>query len=244
MSKTFMIRHLDRIDGDDCSIKEMRLWNSTHSKDKIFQINPYICKSNNKLQSLLKTLTENGVEINHIVCSPFLRCIETAILVSNNSPLIKDKTIHIDFNLSEFLNEDLMFTFPVEIKDIYEHSKSYLASTKFEEGTYTLKDLKTELRMETSESEEAYKVRVDTEIKSLRGSLSGNILVVTHADAYRQYNSSDKSMKYGEVYELPISESEKPVKKETEPEVKADEGGYYEKYLKYKMKYLKLKHNL
>jgi broad specificity phosphatase PhoE len=242
-----MIRHLDRIDGDDCSIQEMRLWNSTHRKDKMFQINPYICKSSNKLQSILKSLRENGVQIDHIICSPFVRCIETAILVSNNSDLVKDKTIHIDFNLSEFLNEDLMFTFPVDIKEIYEHSKSYLASTKFEEGTYTLKDLKTDLIMESSESEVAYKTRVDTEIKSLRGSLAGNILVVTHADAYRQYNSSDKSMKYGEVYELPITpaptvSTAEPVKEKAE--VKADEGGYYEKYLKYKMKYLKLKHNL
>ena len=38
MSKTFMIRHLDRIDGDDCSIQEMKIWNSTHRKDAMFKI--------------------------------------------------------------------------------------------------------------------------------------------------------------------------------------------------------------
>jgi broad specificity phosphatase PhoE len=246
-----MIRHLDRIDGDDCSVPEMKLWNSTHRKDPMFKINPYICKSQNKLSSLVKSLNENGVEINRVFCSPFLRCIETAILLTNSCDKIKDKTINIDFNLSEFLNEDLMFTYPVDLKAIYEHSKSYL-SANFSDKPYTLKELKTDLTMESSESEEAYKVRINTEVKFLRNNYEGNILIVTHADAYRQYNSEDKNMKYGEVYELSI-----PVEKKEEvlvvassdtveksSEIDSDEGGYYKKYLKYKMKYLKLKHNL
>jgi len=250
-----MIRHLDRIDGDDCSIQEMKIWNSTHRKDAMFKINPYICKSQNKLLSLVKSLNDNGVEIDRIFCSPFLRCIETAILLTNASDKIKDKTINIDFNLSEFLNEDLMFTFPVDLKAIYEHSKTYL-SENFSDKPYTLKELKTELKMESSESDEAYKARVNTEIKLLRNSYEGNILIVTHADAYRQYNEADKSMRYGEVYELniPIEEkpkvevilsAEKPLNESIDKSViESEEGGYYKKYLKYKMKYLKLKHKL
>lgn len=242
MSNTFMIRHLDRIDGDDCSIQETRIWNSLDSKDNMFVINPYICKSRNKLASIIDSLNKNGVEIDHIFCSPFLRCIETAILLTNSSNMIKDKTININFNLSEFLNEDLLFTFPVNLMEIYEHSKQYLEKN-FTDIPYILKDLKTDLTMEASESEQAYNERINAEIKLLRNTYEGNILIVTHADAYRQYNEMDKSMKYGEVYKLDISIDKTDTELNEKLPIESDNGGYYKKYLKYKMKYLKLKNN-
>lgn len=232
MSKIFMIRHLERIDVDDASPAECRLWGSTHSKDPLFKMNPYIIKSENKLPKLVSNLNETGVVIDSVVCSPFLRCIETAVLLVNSSDKFKDKIINIDFNLSEFLNSDYEFQrFPLDVKEIYEHSKSYI-QTSLAGKEYTLNELNTDLVMHASEEEAAYRARIDKVLKELRSKCSGNILIITHADAYVPYNAARQQMKHGMVYELDIPASE------------GAGGGYYKKYLKYKMKYLKLKNSL
>ena len=224
-NNVYLIRHLDRIDNDDCSIDEMRKWNSTHRKEYIFRVNPYICQSNNKLNKLVENLISKGnPEFDHIICSPFLRCIETAILVKNKYANIKNKTINIEFNLSEFLCEDFGFIKPIDIKTVYEHSKSYLAANYKD---FELNNINTTLMLTEYETDEEYTARIQKVLAEIKSKYSGNILIVSHKDAL------ELNMKYGEVYKLNIPE-------QLDEKLK---GGYYNKYLKYKAKYLKLKNN-
>lgn len=215
----YLVRHLDRIDNEDCGLEETRLWNSTYRKDYLFQINPYLCKSNNKLKKIMDNLTLQGnPSFDHIICSPFLRCIETAILIKNNYPNIKDTKININFNLSELVCEDYLFKMPTDIATIYNHSKKYLEANYKD---YELNELNIDLKFDDFETDENYEKRIKAILKEIKSKYSGNILIVTHKDAL------NLNMKYGEIYKL--SES-----------VNLD-GGYYQKYLKYKAKYLKLK---
>lgn len=215
MSNIYLVRHLDRIDNEDCSLEETKLWNSTFRKEYIYQINPYICKSNNKLELLIKNLGD--VKFDHIICSPFLRCVETAILIKNNYPNITNKEININFNLSELICEDFSFTVPLNIQDIYLHTKKYLIEHN---SDYKLIDYNTELKFDSYETDEEYNLRIKKAIRDINEKFKGNILIVTHRDAL------NIGMKYGFVYNIKLD---------------VLDGGYYQKYLKYKGKYLKLK---
>ena len=65
--------------------------------------------------------------------------------------------------------------------------------------------------------------RILEELNVIRKKYSGNILVVTHADAFKQFNVEEKRMDYAKVYNINLDRLE---------------GGYKQKYMKYKIKYI------
>ena len=47
------------------------------------------------------------------------------------------------------------------------------------------------------ENDEVYAERIKNVLLDLRSKYSGNLLIVTHADAYLKYNSGNRAMEYG-----------------------------------------------
>lgn len=223
--KMFMVRHLKRIDiTDDQSTKEYKEW-VVQKNDYNYLINPHLDVSKEiNIESLRDNLEE--VHIDHIVCSPYVRCIQTAILVVNSPDLdIGDKTIHIDYKLGELVDESYLFRVPLNIESVYLHSRKYIEE-KFNTLPHTLNDEgNAPLIFSDFETREQYNKRILDELKNIREKYTGNVLVVTHADAYKQFNTYSKAMEYTKVYKINLEAM----------------GGYREKYIKYKTKYLKLK---
>lgn len=224
LPKIMMIRHLERIDySDNPSSKEYKEW-LTKKTNYNYLINPYLDNENSA-----KRLIDNlyGKHIDHIICSPFVRCIQTAIMVTNSDELdISDKTIHIDYRLGELIHREFSFNVPLNSEEVFEHSKIYI-DENFNTYRYEL-DTSNNLPLvfEDYESDEAYDKRILDELKNIRSKYSGNLLIVTHADAYKQFNEGRKGMNYATIYNINL-------------ELTGD--SYKEKYIKYKTKYLELK---
>jgi broad specificity phosphatase PhoE len=125
-----------------------------------------------------------------------------------------------------------MFEKPLNLDTIFSHSNHYV-SEKLSAVPHNIDTSNNEaLILSEFETDDEYASRVNNVILDLRTKYSGNLLIVTHADAYRQYNLAGRAMKYGEVYDIEL-----PVK---------DMGGgasnnYKFKYAKYKNKYFELK---
>ncbi len=232
-NKTFLLRHYDRIDQDPekCPKEVMRNWNSKDRKEYIFRINPYLCCGNRVEQTTSYIKELDDICFDYVFCSPFLRCIETAIQIMDSTPSnFMSKNIFIDFNLSEIIDTEVdFFVTPLDIKTIYDHSKSYLSDNNSNFKNYTLVDHNTDLKFEESESEEKYEKRISNIVKSLREKYGGNILIVTHGYAIKSFNPSIRKMEHGPLYDI------------TAYATGGNYDNYYKKYLKYKMKYLQLK---
>ena len=246
--KMYMIRHLERVDdAENRRTEQYKLWKSVEN-DYNYKINPFLndVSSNKYLEKLTESLSDELDEqkIDYVICSPFTRCIETAILVSNGlSDKVTNKTIHIDYKLSEIIHHANHFEYPLKIDDVYNFSLRYICDKYpldvkrlvVDEETKKLEFYNDEKDIGELDSEEytidgEYIKRISDEIKIIRAKYSGNILVVTHADAIK-ISSGIKRMEYGKFYEI----NESLI------------GGnimYREKYLKYKAKYLNLKKKL
>jgi broad specificity phosphatase PhoE len=227
LPKMFMVRHLERIDvTNNQSTEEYKKW-LKQSNDYNYLINPYL-----DTEISVSRLGENleDIKIDHIICSPYVRCMQTAILIINNLGLnIINKTIHIDYKLGELVDEAFFFRVPLNIESVYLHSKKYIEE-KFNMLSFTLDDKDNEPLIFTNyESMEEYNKRILDELKVIREKYSGNILVITHADAFKQFNTERKRMEYGRVYKIDLDRLE---------------GGYKQKYMKYKTKYIELKKKL
>jgi broad specificity phosphatase PhoE len=224
--KMFMIRHLERIDmSDNTRSPEFEEWKKIR-EDYDIKINPYL-DTHISISRLVKNLEDK--KIDHIVCSPYIRCIETAILVVNSRELnITDKTIHIDYKLGELVHPDLSFQKPHVVDRVFENSKRFVEE-KYRTMSFTLDNSDNiPLTFEEFETDEEYDKRISNELKEIRRKYSGNILIVTHADAHKQFTRDRKGMDFGIVYNIDLDLT----------------GGYKEKYLKYKSKYLDLKAKL
>jgi broad specificity phosphatase PhoE len=221
--KIFMVRHLERIDTSDLPMSSAYKEWIIQRNDYNYLINPYL-DTEISIGKLVDNLEEK--KIDHIVCSPYVRCIQTAILITNSRDLdIVDKTIHIDYKLGELVDESYLFRVPLNVESVYSHSKRYIGE-KFNTIRHTLDDADNlPLVFDDYETREQYNKRILDELKNIREKYSGNILVVTHADAYKQFNSEKKAMDFGRVYDINLGSV----------------GGYREKYIKYKTKYLELK---
>ena len=237
-NNVYMVRHLERIDSEeDVTREELGEWNKI-KKEYLNKVNPYLQKRT-RINKIVENLED--VRIDHVICSPYIRCIQTAMLIVNSKDInVVDKTINIDYRLGEIFHSDFLFEKPLNLDTILSHSNLYI-SDKLSDVPHNL-DLNNNkpLVLTDFESDEEYALRVKNVLSDLRVKYFGNLLIVTHADAYRQYNSAGRAMKYGEVYdiELPVEER-----------VKKMEGGYVSnnyrlKYIKYKNKYLQLKNRL
>lgn len=223
--KLLIVRHLERIDDEDnVTAEEIKQWFKIKRENRAYITNPYL-QQTISIEKLVKNIGD--IKINHIISSPFLRCIESALIISKEIKFT-DKII-INNKLGELFNEDFLFRIPCNYNDIYEHSVSHIAIKEPEQ----VKQLNTldnvPLLFEKYESDEEYYKRIRDVLEDIQKTYDGNILVVTHADAYKQFNPERKRMNYGIVYEINLN---------TSPEVSKS---YEKKYIKYKLKYLQLK---
>lgn len=138
----FITRHFDKIttikNGQHfkCFTNiEIDLFNNKFIKDKNIYLNPFICDNTyDRVEQIYETL--DGYKIDMIFCSPFLRCIQTALDIVNftkNNKYINiiDKTIYIDFGLSAIFKEFKLpstMTQPknIFINDIYNFSTHFI----------------------------------------------------------------------------------------------------------------------
>ena len=230
-----LIRHLERIDKDNkehpednwskriLTDRDAKAWNLLY-KDYNFIINPFL-KDKTSINALICNLKE--IKIDHIVCSPFIRCIQTAILVANSPELtITDKIIHINYGLGEIIDYESGFrNTPVNMKDICDFSKKYIAE-HFKLLSYTLEDTNPDLVITKFEKQKGYDERVLKAVNDIRSTFKGNILIVAHSYTRRQFSVSGTSgMSHGKIYPIYL---QSPV-------------SYKDKYIKYKTKYLELK---
>ena len=221
--KMFMIRHLERIDmSDNLMSPEFEEWKKIR-EDYDIKINPYLDTSIS-ISRLVENLEDK--KIDHILCSPYVRCIQTAILIVNSRELdIVDKTIHIDYKLGELVHPSLLFEKPHSVDRVFENSKRFVEE-KYSSMSFILDNSDNlPLTIEDFETDEGYDIRILDELKEIRRKYSGNILIVTHADAHKQFTEDRKGMVFGRVYNINLEM----------------DGGYKQKYLKYKSKYFDLK---
>ena len=154
----YITRHLQRIDDTDSAISVNAVkWNKIYSKNSQFFNNPYLVDKafstiniNNVIKNF-KNRTESGEnlakEIDIIITSPFLRCLETSILLRDKINKLKKEAnklkeeanksdyidhIEINYGLSEIIVPELFTNVnegeggSLNIDDIWKFSKKYL----------------------------------------------------------------------------------------------------------------------
>ena len=221
MKNIKIIRHLERVDSDGGTPEFERNWNMTDSKNELYSENPYLSDKNSS-QKLLENLGQMKIDL--IISSPFIRCVETSIIVAKSRGL---NTINIDYGLGEF-NDDLIYIDAYDTNKIYKSTQEHIKK-KYPEINLVL--LKNDYVGNKFETEDEYYERIKGVLQGVKEK-NDNLLIVTHN--YSLNWGLKKLLEYGIVYDIPNIENL----------AGAHEGGgnkYYDKYLKYKSKYLKLK---
>jgi len=142
-------------------------------------MNPYICNDTEKKR--LPTTREylHSVTISNIICSPFLRCIQTALDIVNDFSInIIDKTIYIDFNLAEYGGalKDFMIDNQLNINDIFEKSLKYLDTSDTKRKIYPNKKIKLwdpSNYILYGENDTQYRMRIDNAFEKIKKIYSG-----------------------------------------------------------------------
>ncbi len=117
-------RHLQRIDGVDMSTDEGKEWTLLCKNNPEFTRNPYLSKINGADRVTSKIISLKG-RPDIIITSPFLRCLETAVLLAKRLN-INSKSIYVDFNLGEWNASHLYPTRPYNSMETYNHSLKYI----------------------------------------------------------------------------------------------------------------------
>jgi broad specificity phosphatase PhoE len=168
-------------------------------------------------QKIIKTALESGVEFPlpdkiQIFCSPFMRCMESAILIAN---ILNKKEVYIDYGLSEYCAE--MFfplnDMPIDINKIYENSL-YRIHCNYDENECS-DDKKVVFVNNTpgdkflnDTSQYAYTKRINDTLLNIMGTCEKEyIIIVTHSDAYRLYNAEKELMAYKKMYKVSLDPS-------------------------------------
>jgi monoamine oxidase len=183
-----IIRHLERID-------QVNIFNDWTDKQKLI-INPYLSDmtSENKLIKRLR-----NTKLTKIICSPFLRCVQTAIKVCMAYNI---KELYIDFNLSELNNKKVLTNYdsPFNTNEVYISTKNYL--DKYSECHIKLILLDDTYKGDIYEDMINYSKRLIKTFK--KHSENKNVLLVTHGLSLL-WSDKDLFMDYGQVYKLPYN---------------------------------------
>jgi hypothetical protein len=158
---------------------------------------------------------------------------------------IQNDKIIIDYRLSEFIsnitNKDgqYYFNLPLKSEDVYYNSLKYLCDDEKAKKTNLLSKLDNSenenLIFNAYEDIEKYNERILNALQDIRKKYTGNILIITHADAINQFDPTIKLMEYKMVYKI-----EMPIE-HVEPTAEISEEELKHKYLKYKKKYIEYK---
>ncbi len=101
MTEVYLTRHLERVDIDNPSVTIARKWNSIDTKT--YNFNPYLSDISSS-EKLLETLANKTIKT--IISSPFIRCVQTAIIVAKAKDI---KVINIDYRLGEINDKFMIF---------------------------------------------------------------------------------------------------------------------------------------
>jgi broad specificity phosphatase PhoE len=251
------IRHLQRIDDlEDYRKPEYKEgWKNNTNKLK-YKENPYLCVESDNCGVDKMILNFNEIRDDYkdffIISSPFLRCIQTSLLVADALEINKNN-IKIDFSLGEINSEGLFCGGAYETEIIYKLSLEYLQfpDDKFEiiNRNYKGGSYEDDWNMNNDpnfvNTDKDYYKRINAELKSLNESTEWkdkNIIICTHNDALRDITCTNPTtgkkidtakIGYNRVVNL------------NECNLSLQGGSNYKlKYLKYKKKYLELKNNL
>ena len=148
----FITRHFDKIttvkNGKHSTCftqNEIDTFDKIFIKNKNIYLNPFICDDTfERVYQIYKTL--DGLQIDMIICSPFLRCIQTALDIvnftkNNNYINIIDKNIYIDYGLSAIFKEFKLPTSMTQpkkilIDDIYNFSLNFIDNDDYKRNKY------------------------------------------------------------------------------------------------------------
>lgn len=228
----YLMRHFERIDDSgsiDIDIKSK--WDLLDSKNSIFIHNPYLSDKATQSKNINKVISQitNIKDIDIIITSPFLRCLQTSLIMMNNINQIdnqqnKIENVYVDFGLCEFINEDSFndINLPYDICNIYNNSIDYLKENNIETPFIIFNDNPT--NFDEYENDLNYKKRIESTIKNISKNFRDkNILIVSHAYSY-MIIEKNKTFDYYQV-----------------EKINNYQDNYKNKYIKYKTKYLELK---
>jgi broad specificity phosphatase PhoE len=236
----YLTRHLPRVDAglQITSLEMTRKW-ASDSSDINNKHNPYL---SDNIGSYIDTLTGNLVDknINVIISSPFLRCIQTALKIKELTPKITK--IYIDYGLSELISD---FDFDLtndslDIEAIYQHSLTKLSE---EEKSYLEVLNRTHSTIQNENENDfvseypypKYYSRIRNTVDRINDTNTDkNILLVSHAYSSNTYQKPD--LAYSQVVKIEPTASSSSASGGN-----SDDKDFKMKYLKYKMKYLELK---
>ena len=235
----YLTRHLPHVDaGLSITSSEMvRKWATIDSKDINNKHNPYLSDNiSSNIDTLTGNLTDKNIDV--IISSPFLRCIQTALKIKESSPKITK--IYIDYGLSELItNYDFTLSNDsFDIEAIYQDSLTKLSE---QEKSYLQLLNRTPNTIQNENDNDyvsdypypRYYTRITDTVRRINDTNTDkNILLVSHAYSSNAYQKLD--LAYSQVVEI-VSRTPGGGGKESEDET------YKMKYLKYKMKYLELK---
>jgi broad specificity phosphatase PhoE len=221
----YISRHLQRVDDIKSNNKQQIIWDTQDSKNIEFKINPYLSDKAYEPYNIDKIINAfPACNIDIIITSPFLRCIQTSFILLDRINELKTinklkliNKILVNFKLSEIVNE-CMFPIekiPLNIQDIYDFSiKNIKTSNKlldlYESTNCYIYD----------ETDNDYYKRIKQAINEIKSQFPGkNILIVTHSDSGKIFINKDLS--YLQIIKIPDD--------------------FMRKYLKYKNKYLNIK---
>ena len=193
----YVCRHFIRIDQykdykNIVELDEIEKWN-----DYSFANNPFLIKNNHKLvDKIFESLEQNPPDV--IICSPFLRCIQTAQLL-NKSKL----KIFVDFRFAEWNTKMIFENNLYNTREIYNQSVDYIGSDNGLELDNGIELYNDSYAGTIDESKGTYHKRIQNAITSISTdpNLSNKtILIVTHGDSLVWYNK--KTLKYGELIKV------------------------------------------
>lgn len=242
----YLTRHLPRVDAglEITSLEMTRKWATIDSSGINNKHNPYL---SDNIGSYIAKLNHNLVDknINVIISSPFLRCIQTALKIKELTPRITK--IYIDYGLSEVISDfDFNLTNnSLDIEAIYQHSLTKLSE---EEKSYLEVLNRTHSTIQNENENDfvseypypKYYSRIRNTVDRINNTNTDkNILLVSHAYSSNTYQKPD--LAYSQVVKIEPSASGSSASSSTASGGGSDDADFKMKYLKYKMKYLELK---
>jgi broad specificity phosphatase PhoE len=243
----FLLRHFERIDDSGANDKEIeKKWNQIDSKNPIFLHNPYLSdKALNQvnIEKVIKQIS-NIKSIDIIVSSPFLRCIQTSLIMMDKINQIKITDglepipyIYIDFGLCEFIDDFNFYdiTLPYNLMEIYNNSLEYLNQKQINIEIFKIFNFQPNIINEY-ETDDTYFQRVKQTIKKIQECfMEKNVLIVSHAYSYMIIDEN-KTLKYYEPIKI-----EPCILSLSSLSSSSSSNEFKSKYLKYKQKYFELK---
>ena len=195
MKKVYLIRHLQRIDGDDGTVDETSEWNTRYRTE--YESNPYIIQNSSVdtlKTNLLTTNSNDNFDDFFIVTSPFLRCIQTSLLIANKLDMSYDK-IKVHYGLSE-LNDGFTVFPAYTTQSIYDQTLQYLRTKDLQ---HTFDVINDDYKGGNAQEDSEYFKRVKNAASDIK-KIYNKTIICTHAYSAETFGKAQ--MKYNDVVDI------------------------------------------